>query len=116
MIAAVVLVGCGKIQEGRDLQKKAAEARAAVNFTDPFVEKVIRKAIFKLEGKLTEPDLAGIRALDLRGPRVTDAGLKDVAKLQNLRLLYLSGGRVLTDAGVTELKKALPNCEIRFSP
>jgi len=36
-----------------------------------------------------------------------------VAKLQKLERLELQGTKV-TDAGVAELKKALPNCEIIF--
>jgi len=34
-----------------------------------------------------------------------------VAKLQNLSTLWLNETQI-TDAGVAELKKALPNCEI----
>ena len=40
--------------------------------------------------------------LDLGGARVTDAGLKELAALEQLRLLDLRGGR-MTDAGLKEL-------------
>ena len=42
---------------------------------------------------------------------ITDVGLKEVTKLQNLRSLSLRDTQI-TDAGVAELKKALPKCEI----
>jgi hypothetical protein len=38
-----------------------------------------------------------------------------VAKLQKLTELYLSNTKV-TKAGVAQLKKALPNCEIDSNP
>jgi hypothetical protein len=43
---------------------------------------------------------------------VTDEGLKELAPLKNLTILDLLGTAV-TDAGVKELQKALPKCEIR---
>jgi hypothetical protein len=39
-------------------------------------------------------------------------GLNEVAKLKKLKKLILANTQV-TKAGVAELKKALPNCEIR---
>jgi len=48
-----------------------------------------------------------------RGPNdaVTDAGLKHPAPLKNLNTLQVSGTAV-TDAGVAELRKSLPTCNI----
>ena len=43
--------------------------------------------------------------------QVTDASLEHFKGLTNLQELALHGTQV-TDAGVTELKKALPNCQI----
>jgi hypothetical protein len=43
---------------------------------------------------------------------ITDAGLVHLAGLTNLKTLYLFRTQI-TDAGVAELKKSLPNCEIR---
>ena len=49
--------------------------------------------------------------LGLGFTKITDEGLKDLAKLQNLTELELAFTKI-TDAGVAELKKALPNCRI----
>ena len=53
--------------------------------------------------------------LNLAYTKITDAGLKDVAKLQQLEVLFL-GNTQVTNAGVAELKKALPNCSIHSNP
>jgi hypothetical protein len=42
---------------------------------------------------------------------VTDAGLKVLAGLKGLQTLHVNDTKV-TDAGVRELQKALPNCKI----
>ena len=78
---------------------------------DPIVEEAIRKELKKPEGKLTEADYEKLTKLRLQNTQITDAGLKDIAKLQQLRRLRLSNTKV-TDAGVAELQKALPKCEI----
>jgi hypothetical protein len=43
--------------------------------------------------------------------KITDVGLKELAKLTQLKRLYLRNTKV-TKAGVAELQKALPNCNI----
>ena len=60
-------------------------------------------------------DLAGLKqlqTLDLFGTQVTDAGLKHLAGLKRLRTLVL-GSTQVTGKGKADLKKALPNLEIR---
>ena len=47
--------------------------------------------------------------------KFTDAGLKDIAKLQKLTFLEL-GDTKITDEDAAELKKALPKCDIRSNP
>jgi hypothetical protein len=54
------------------------------------------------------PDL---RLLDISHSMVTDAGLKEIAKLSSLRKLIYTPGYV-TDAGIAELTKSLHNCTI----
>lgn len=56
--------------------------------------------------------LKELQSLDLHGcPDVTDVGLKDLAELKGLRKMDLRVTGV-TDAGVADLRKALPDCEI----
>ena len=45
------------------------------------------------------------------GTEIADAGLKEVAKLKQLTLLSLYDTKV-TKAGIAELQKALPKCNI----
>jgi hypothetical protein len=45
---------------------------------------------------------------------ITDAGLKEVAKLQQLTYLHLTRTEI-TDEGAAELRKALPKCSISHS-
>ena len=61
-----------------------------VEIVDPIVEKAIRSgySLNKPTGKLTKADLEKVTELDLSGTKITDAG-------------------------VAELKKALPKCTIR---
>ncbi len=55
--------------------------------------------------------LQQLKTLWLDGTQITDAGLKDVAKLQQLETLNLDATKI-TQAGVAELKKTLPKCII----
>jgi len=52
-----------------------------------------------------------LKLLGLSGTKITDAGLKEVAKMRRLEELYLITNQI-TKAGVAKLKKALPNCAI----
>jgi hypothetical protein len=57
--------------------------------------------------------LKSLKELSLFKTHVTDAGLKELAGLMSLQFLDLRKTKV-TDAGLRELHKALPECEIRF--
>ncbi|MEK6238140.1 MAG: hypothetical protein N2C14_25790 [Planctomycetales bacterium] len=65
----------------------------------------------------TDADLVHLRELKqlqwlyLHDTQVTDAGLIHLCELKQLRELVLQGTQV-TGEGVTDLKKALPKCEI----
>ena len=80
---------------------------------DEAEEKAV-KAIQKLGGSIYRDMKAKdkpIVAVVMRGPKVTDAGLKHLAGLKQLRKLDLTGTKV-TDKGKADLKKALPNLKI----
>ena len=81
---------------------------------DPIVEKAIRRQIGKPNGGLTKVDLAKVTMLALRSTKITDAGLKEIAKLQKLEILNLSDTKI-TDENAAELGKALPKCRIFHS-
>ena len=93
--------------------KATAEVKAAAEAKEQsaFVEKAIRESLKKTAGELTEADLEKVRVLYLTNPDITDVGLKELVKLQELKELWL-GGIKITDAGVDELQLALPDCEI----
>ena len=65
----------------------AADKKLIAN---PIVEKAIRESLEKPEGELTKADLAKVRRLALSTTRITDAGLKEVAKMKQLTKLHLS--------------------------
>ena len=72
---------------------------------DSIVEEAIRKELRKPIGKLTKVYFEQVARLILNGTKkVTDAGLKGVAKLKQLKGLYLEGTEI-TDATLKEVAK-----------
>jgi serine/threonine protein kinase len=69
------------------------------------VEAAIRSVLKKPEGELTQADLTKVTFLDLSGTQITDADLKEVAKLENLTYLKLSVCKQITGVGLKELAK-----------
>jgi hypothetical protein len=53
-----------------------------------------------------------LQKLDLYNTRVTDAGIKELKELKNLRLLDVRRTKV-SEAALTELKAVLPAIEIQ---
>ena len=149
LMMAAVLVGCSK-DTPETSQAVEAEPQVASKPTpeptpvspadekliaDPIVEKAIRESLKKFEGQLTETDLGKVTSLNFNFNKITDEGIKEVAKLQQLEWLFLEKTQITdkglkevaklqkltilnlydtktTKAGVAELKKALPNCNI----
>jgi len=64
-----------------------------------------------LGGRLERDKEGGIREVSLSGTDATDKDLAQLTGLAALKTLGLWGTQV-TDAGVAELRKALPNCVI----
>jgi hypothetical protein len=56
--------------------------------------------------------LKNLEFLYIEQANITDAGLKQLAALKKLKVLQLELNMELTDGGVAELRRALPNCEI----
>ena len=87
------MTGCGRADEAED---KAV------------------KAIQKLHGSITRDEKAKgkpIVSVEMLGPNVTDAGLKELTGLKQLRKLDLISTKV-TGKGKADLKKALPKLVI----
>lgn len=85
MIAVVMLVGCGENQSA-------------------IVESEIRNRIGKHTGELTKEDLEKVTVLILADTQITDTGLKEVAKLKQLKGLWLHRSKI-TDAGLKDVAK-----------
>ena len=68
--------------------------------TNPIVKKAIRKSLKKPRGELTKADLKKVTSLSLVRTQITDAGLKEIAKLQKLTKLNLTYTRNITDEGL----------------
>jgi hypothetical protein len=56
--------------------------------------------------------LQGVQTLNIIFVKISDAGLKELAKMKNLRKLYIRREEGMTDAGIAALRKALPQCSI----
>ncbi|MEE3369040.1 MAG: hypothetical protein VX346_06840 [Planctomycetota bacterium] len=71
-------------------------------------------ALEKLEDFVEREDNGEIVRVSSIMPDITDAGLIQLKELNSLQSLELDDNQV-TDAGVAELQRALPNCEIENS-
>ena len=105
MIAVVALVGCGttKVDSPQPTDNEV-DPNAPANISDPIVEEKVRRVLKMSTGELTNADLAKVTDLDLTFTQITDAGLKEAAKLQQLTRLFLSNTQI-TDAGLKEVAK-----------
>ena len=109
MIAAAVLVGCGE-KEPEQQDRNTGDMDVKIEITDPLIKGKIYRALkipygeFASPVELTEADLEKAIELNLSSTQITDAGLKEVAKLQSLTVLHLSQTQI-TDAGLKEVAK-----------
>ena len=100
VMAAVVLVGCSLAT-----RKAAPVPPASKNIiADNIVDKAIRKELGKPISELTNADLEKVTFLNLHRTHITDVSLKDVAKVQGLKELWLAFTQI-TDAGLKHVAK-----------
>ncbi len=95
-----------------------AVAIAAVSFSTPITAQqeptsptTLEALVETLGGRVSQNEQGEVVGVRLSGPEVTDAGLAHLAGLTALKELDLTRTDV-TDVGVAELQKALPNCSI----
>lgn len=88
----------------RNMEKQAKAPARSGDFLPPFA-RLKNSSLDVLE---SFPDL---RVLDISHSMVTDDGLKTLARLKSLRKVLYSPG-IITEAGLAELKKALPECAV----
>lgn len=87
--------------------KKPGPTKAVSNklIADPLVEKAIRFYIKKPKGELAEADLQKVVRLNFYRHKITDAGLKEVTKLTQLKSLQLADCTQITDVGLKGIGK-----------
>jgi Leucine-rich repeat (LRR) protein len=111
ILIGLLVVGCGTTKQptntnqGNNTKTKSSKAVPA-NIVDPIVEKAIRESLKKPKEILTSIDIGEVEALYLHGTQITDAGLKEVAKLQNLNTLVLDNTQI-TKYGLTHLVRGI---------
>ena len=124
-ILLVMVVGCGTETQSPKTTVESQTTESSIFEMDSF-DDVEPELVRNENGEViefgwyseTEPDLEQLRdmpeleTLDLGGTQITDAGLVHLKALPNLQSLDLFGCPNITESGVAELQKALPNCEI----
>jgi len=125
MIAVVALVGCGTTTEETPTRPIVAPTPTFTsdpsNLQNVIIKERIREARWRDLNDYVGPRILAapsyktgferVRQLDLSNTQITDAGLKEVAKMKQLIVLILDDTKV-TKAGVAQLQKALPKCKI----
>ena len=115
---ADTLIAAGTIEVEAGLVARLIISEAGAKDLSP-LSKLDRNALQRIDlnGTWIEDDqlahlqnLTGLRVLALNGTNITDAGLKHLKGLTKLESLEL--GRNVTEVGVAELKRFLPNCKI----
>ena len=93
ILTASLGAGCGKQENAEAGKPKPPPTQPKPNppavgpqelIASPIVETAIRKQLKKPKGELTQTDLEKVTELNLSWTSITDAGLKEVAQLQQL--------------------------------
>ena len=108
MIAVVMLVGCGKKEDGNTGAVKpnlpSPEAVPEKLITDPNVEKAIREKLEKPEGELTEADYEQLEELSLFNNKLTEVP-KGLENLTQLKWLHLYSNQLTDVKGLEKFTK-----------
>ncbi|HKB38219.1 MAG TPA: hypothetical protein VKD72_17355, partial [Gemmataceae bacterium] len=126
-LLALAVVGCsGKSEPEKNEQLGVKDEQSAVKMVEKLGGKVMRDdkrpgkpvvAVDLYETKVTDAglkelkELKNLRTLNLGGTGITDAGLKKLKEFKSLQGLNLMDTKV-TDAGVKELMAALPELQV----
>ena len=112
-----LVVGFVRADEAEDKAVKAIQELGGLIIRDRQAKDKPIVGVKLSKSRVTDAELkhlAGLqqlKALDLIGTKVTDAGLKHLVGLKQLQVLILDGTKV-TAKGKADLKKALPNLKI----
>lgn len=105
--APVIEVDAPAIENRRNNSQELAADTVEESTTDDPVA-----ALEKLGAKIKRNEQGEVYAVDLADTRITDAGMVHLAGLNNLMELNFRYTQI-TENGVSKLREALPNCEIR---
>ena len=109
------------VKELRQLKSLTTLQVGLPNLTDAGAEELGELKNLKelyLTGQITDAgvkellQLKGLTKLAVGSPKVTDAGAKKLGELKSLTSLDLTGCSQVTEAGIAELRKALPDAQI----
>ena len=106
LLMIVVVMGCGK-KTPQTPPESIPTPKGELKETEPPkgpIESAIRKELKKPNGELTKEDLEKVTFLNLDNTKITNAGLKELAKLQQITRLWLFNTQI-TDAGLKEVAK-----------
>ena len=103
LVIVFLIAACTTTEQG---EKDQEEVQEEIQFADPNLKAVIRKAIAKPKGSILKPDLEGLRELGSECEKITD--LSGLEHCINLQVLYL-GFHQISDisplSGLTNLKQ-----------
>ncbi len=114
LLAAATLTGCGSpvTKEHTAAIAKIQDLGGSVNFKRGGYEVLLMGTATTNEDLPALKDISNLKSLDLRGTTVTDEGLVHLKSLTSLEFLNVERTGVTHDAA-EELRKALPNADIR---
>ena len=114
LLLLLLVVGCGKDEQAQEQSSGDTTQNEQQQSDEQPSAETNEEAIAALEqlgGTIGKDANGNVVSLSLIGTTITDAGLVHLKRLTRLQRLVLDFTKV-TDAGVADLQKALPNCKI----